>query len=88
MHVCASFDESVAELFDSLASRTRFTHHLCAVFNCILQPTGKKTNDVICSFVEPVVPDNPVKFGDTRLNLSRAIPPEAVSAGIFDGFPR
>ena len=31
---------TVTELFDSLAGRTRFTHHFCSVFNCILQPTG------------------------------------------------
>ena len=29
-------------------------------------------------FVGPVIPDNHVKFGDHRLNLSGEIPPEAV----------
>ena len=36
----------------------------------------------------PVIPDNRVKFGDRRINLSREIPPEAVCGGIFDGFFR
>ena len=33
-----------------------------------------------------VVPDNRVKFGDPRIKLSRKIPHEAVSCGIFDRF--
>ena len=38
--VRVKFDDSTlnsAELFDSLAGRTRFAH-FCAVFNCIVQP--------------------------------------------------
>ena len=59
----------MAGLFDSLADRTRFAHHFCAVFNYILQPT-EATSDVISRrFVGPVVPEDPVKFGDLRLNL-------------------
>ena len=47
----------------------------------------KLTSDIVSGrFMGPVVPDNPVKFGDPRLNHSRKIPPEAVYGGIFDGF--
>ena len=36
-------------------------------------------SDVISGrFVGPAIPDNRVKFSDSRLNLSREIPPEAV----------
>ena len=34
----------------------------------------------------PVIPDNRVKFGDPRINLSQEIPPEAAGGGIFDCF--
>ena len=38
-----------------------------------------RTIDVISStFLGPPVPDICVKFGDPRLNLYRAVPPEAV----------
>ena len=60
---------TVAELFDSLAGQTRFVHHFCAVFNCILQLVTSNPADLW----GPVVPDNCVKFGDHRLNLSREI---------------
>ena len=68
----------MAELFDSLAGRTRFTHHFCAVFNCILQPTGSNERRPIRQICGPVASDNRVKFGDPRLDLSQEIPPEAV----------
>ena len=48
------------------------------------------TNDVVSGrFLALVGPDNTVKFGDPRLNLSRQITPEAVfgsiSYGVFRG---
>ena len=42
---------------------------LCAIFICILQPTG---------FMGPIVHDKCIKFGDPCLNRSQEIPPEAV----------
>ena len=74
----------MGELFDSLAGRSSFTRHFCPVFNCILQPTGRTSNVLSSKFVGPVIPDNRVKFGDPRINLSREISHEA--AGISDGF--
>ena len=71
----------MAELFDSLAGRTRFTHHFCVVFNGIFHPTAATSNVISGKFVGPAVPDKHVKFGD-----SREIPPEAVGGGIVDGF--
>ena len=68
---------TVAELFDSLASRTRFTHLFCAVLVGFCSRPGA-TSDVISGrFVGPVVSNNCVKFGDPRLNLSQEIPLEA-----------
>ena len=44
-------------------------------------------SDVISgTVVGPIVPDEPVKFGDTSLNHSLKIPPEAIGGGIFDSF--
>ena len=81
----ANLGYTVAELFDSLADWTRFTYHFCPVFNCILQLTGsKERSDVISgSFVETVIPNNRVKFGDPHMNFSQEIPPEAARGVIF-----
>ena len=76
----------MAELFDSLAGRTRFTHNFCPVFNCNLY-RPEATSDVISSnSVDPIVPDKLVKFGDPNLNLSRKIPSEAVYFRPFYNF--
>ena len=63
MDVRANFCDSrlkSAELFGSLASRTRFTHS-CAAFNCILQPNGNSYRRHIRQLIGPVVSDKPVK---------------------------
>ena len=54
--------------------RIIFVQYLIA---CCSRP---EANSAVISgmFVLPVVPDNPVKFGDHRLNFSLEIPPEAV----------
>ena len=67
----------LAELFYSLTGQTRsrvtFVQYLIAF--CSRQ---ELMSDIISvRFVEPVVADNCVKFGDHRLNHSREIPPEA-----------
>ena len=67
---------TVVELFESLAGRTRSTHRFCLEINRILQPTG--SNVISGRFVGQVISDNRAKFGDSRLNLSREIPPEDV----------
>ena len=49
MDVCVTLGESwlntgrIIRLFGRPTGRTRFTHHLCPVFNCILQPTGSSS---------------------------------------------
>ena len=57
-----------------------------AVFNCILQPTGKHCDIIAGSFVRPIVFDEGEKFRDPCPNRSREIPPEVVGCGIFDSF--
>ena len=52
----------------------------------ILNPTGNSWRRNINQVCGPIVPDKPVKFRDSRSNLSREIPPEAVRGGIVDGF--
>ena len=44
------------------------------------------SNVIFGKFVGPLIPNNHVKFCDTRMNLSQEIPPETVWGGIFDGF--
>ena len=62
--------------------RITFVQYLIAFYS-----RQEETSDVISgSFVGPVNPDNDVKFGHPRRNLSREIPPEAVWGGIFNGF--
>ena len=53
-------------------------HHFCPVFNCILQLLGNNYRRHTGTLVGPVIPDNRVKVGDPRLNLSREILPETV----------
>ena len=63
----------------------RFLRYGYNLRHCHRRP--EMASDVISGrFVGPVAPDNRVKFGDPRLKLSREIPPEAVSRGIFDCF--
>ena len=73
--------QTVTELFDSLAGRTRFTH-FCAVLGCILQPSEA----MFGRFVRPIVPDKCVKFRDPCLNRCLEIPSEAAGSGIFNSF--
>ena len=47
---------------------------------------GKDSDVVFSRFVGPIVPEKPVKFRDSLLNVSRKILPEAVGCGIFNGF--
>ena len=44
------------------------------------------SNVIYGKFVGPAIPDNRVKFGYSRIQPSREIPPEAARGGIFDGF--
>ena len=68
-----------------MAAGIHFTH-FCAVFNCILQPTGS-TNDVIFGqSVRPMVPNKRVKFCFPRLNRSPEILPGTIKGGPFDYF--
>ena len=74
------------ELFDSLTGgpvlRTTFAQYRIAFCS-----RPEATGEVVFSrFVESLVPDKNVKFGDSGLNLYREIPPEAVECGIFEGF--
>ena len=64
----------MAELFDSLPGWTH-SSHICAVFNCILQPTGK-SSDVMSGVAagRPGV-DVHVNRGDSRSNRYRDIRP-------------
>ena len=42
-------------------------------------------SDVISGiFVQPIVPDKPVKFRRPRLNHSREFPPEVIGDGIWE----
>ena len=62
--------------------RITFVQYLIAFCS---QPEA--TSDVISGvFVGSVIPDNRVKFGDHRVNLSGEIPTEAVLGGIFHCF--
>ena len=89
MDVRVKFSDSMlkcGQIIRLFAGHTRFTH-VCVIFTCIFQPTGKGNSDVIYGkFVGPNVPDKPIKFRNPRLNRSREIPPQAVGGGIFDGF--
>ena len=81
----AASDDS--RLFDSLGSLTRFTH-LCAVFNCILQPTGGSQWSHMMRFTvclwEPNILEKCAKFHDSGLNRSWETQPKAViRCGIF-----
>ena len=58
------------ELFDSLVDRTCFTHY-SAIFNCILQPSGKASDVVKGKFVGPTIQDKHVKFRDSLKQFSR-----------------
>ena len=72
----------MAELFDCLSGRTRFTHFVQHVIAFCSRP--ETAIEVISStFVGPIVPDKRVKFRDPHLNRSVEIQPKAV--GIFDG---
>ena len=75
----------MAELFYSLPTGPVLRITFVQYFNCILQLTGPEATSDVASgrCVGPVIPDNRVKFGDLRTNLSREIPPEAVRGGIF-----
>ena len=73
----------MAELFDSLAShtglRTTFVQYLITFYSRL-----EETSDIISGgFVEPVVAENPVQFGDPSLDLSREIPHEASFSAVF-----
>ena len=59
---------------------------LCAVFNCILEPTGSSFDVVSGRFVRLTVPDKFVKFRDRRLNRSSEILAKAVGGSIVDSF--
>ena len=65
----AILGETMAELFNSLTSRTRFTHfvhHLIAFCN-----RPEEASDVTSgTFVRPIVPDRYVKFRYPRLKCS------------------
>ena len=76
----------MAELFDYLTDRTRFTHHFVQHL-IVFCSRPEATSDVISGgFVGPVVPDNCMKFGDPRLNLSLEIPPQAAFSTVFFNF--
>ena len=64
------------ELFHSLSGLNSFAH-FCAVFNGILQLTGRASDVISSMAVRPIVLDKCVKFRDPSLNRSREIPPEA-----------
>ena len=75
----------MAELFDSLACRTSFTHFCKYEIAFCSRPEA--ASDVISgTFVSPIIRDKHVKFRDPCLNRSPEIQPEAVGCGIFDGF--
>ena len=60
----------MAELFDSLAGWTRFTHHFYTVLNCSFPSRLELASDVISGiFVGPVVPDNRVRHFRPFLNF-------------------
>ena len=64
----------MVELLDSFSALTRFSH-FCAVYNYILQLTGKASDVISSRFVRLIVPVKCVKFRDPRLNRSQEIPP-------------
>ena len=74
----------MAELFDSLAGRTRFTH-FCAVFNCVC---SRSEAPVLCTakFVRPVSQTGAWNYRYPRLNRSQEIPPEAIGAAFSTVF--
>ena len=59
----------------NLGAQTHIAH-FCAVFSCIMQPTGSR-------FVRPIVPNKCVKFRDPHLNRSREVSPEPIWGSIL-----
>ena len=77
----------MAELFNSLPDRTRFTHF--AQYLIAYCSQQERASDVISdTFVGLIVLDKPVKYPDPRLNRYREILPKAVGGGIFRRFFR
>ena len=77
----------MAELFDYLAGRTRFTHFLqyLMAFCSRLEAANNVTNG---KFVRPIVTGKCAKCADLRLNCSREIRPGAVGRRHFRPFLR
>ena len=76
----------MAELFDSLAGRTRFTHNYVQYLN-EFSSGPEATSDITSGrFVRSIMRDYRVKFSDHRVNLSREIPPEADEAAFSTVF--